>query len=654
MTPTKDLQFHPVHEESNIPEFDVFIVGSGPLGATYARCLVDAGFSVLMVEIGAQDTRVPAEHKKNEIVYQKDFDRFVKCNHPGENGQGALSVVSIPRSQTIVPNLGPAAWTAEDSDQMWITDGRNPHQGEHNNLGAESVTRCVGGMSTHWTCSTPEFLKGVERPVIFTDGPTDDAEWNLLYASARSLIGTSDTEFDQSIRHNVVRSALQMAYPDRGVKSLPLACHRLADGSPYVQWHAASNVYGDMFTNPDKLNKKGVKRGYFKLLTNTRCTRFVLDSSVTRGHKVGLVEVQDLLGARLASDSDDSPDIDFYIKAKAFVVAAGAIANPQILANSRFGATNDRMKHLIPNLATHISEQPMTFCQVALLQRLVDSVDDPMVVRPPWWLDAVKKHKDQFGKVDPLPIPFQDPEPQIVIPTSVKRPWHTQIQRDAFSYGELGPSLDPRLVVDFRCFGMQEGVPENKIVFHKDIKDAYGMPQPTFHYKPTPKRAHETQRMMADMTDMASKIGAYIPSESFLFAHGNILDITIESEPQFMTPGLALHLGGTTRLGLGQVEDYDKTVGNFDSQIWEFTNLFVAGNGTIPTPFGANPTLTSMCLAFRGAYKIAHSLLLKKAFSPAVKNGSILPTPASWLSWTTDREDPNFPEHKVVIPKEAF
>ncbi|KAJ7021158.1 putative pyranose oxidase [Mycena alexandri] len=622
--PDRDLHFHPIHRESNIEEFDVFIAGSGPIGATYARCLVDAGYNVLMVEIGDQDTRIPAEHKKNEIEYQKDIDRFVKVI------QGALSVVSIPRSQTIVPTLGPAAWTASDPNKMWITNGRNSFQGEHNNLGAEAVTRGVGGMSTHWTCATPEFLPGLERPVIFTQPSTDDAEWTLLYNSAKSLIGTSDTQFNQSIRHNVVLEALQKAYPDRGVKALPLACHRLAEGSPYVQWHAASNVYGDMFTDPNKQNKQGVKRGYFKLLTNTRCTRFELDSSTTVGHKVALVEVQDLLDARLVSENSH-PEIDFYIKAKAYVVAAGAVATPQILANSGFGATNDRVAHIIPNLATRITEQPMAFCQIALLQ--VDEIDDPKIPRPSWWTRAVETHKRNFGNVDPLPIPFQDPEPQVTIPASLERPWHTQIHRDAFSYGEVGPTLDSRIVVDLRFFGMQDGVPENRMIFQTQIKDEYGMPQPTFEYKPTPKYAEETQRMMEDMTSVANKLGAYLP----------------KSEPQFMTPGLALHLGGTTRLGLGEHKDI--SVANFNSQIWNFSNLFVGGNGTIPTPFGANPTLTSMCLAMRAAHKIAESL--DGSFSPALPTEVLRPTPASWLSWTTDPNDPNFPIHTRTVHKQV-
>lgn len=42
-----------------------------------------------------------------------------------------------------------------------------------------------------------------------------------------------------------------------------------------------------MFTDPEKKNAQGKQRGYFKLLTNTRCTRFELDPE--NDFKVGLV-----------------------------------------------------------------------------------------------------------------------------------------------------------------------------------------------------------------------------------------------------------------------------------------------------------------------------------------------------------------------------
>ncbi|KAG6867362.1 hypothetical protein C0993_003834 [Termitomyces sp. T159_Od127] len=232
-----------------------------------------------------------------------------------------------------MPELDPSAWTASDPKKQIIFNGRNPWQKEYNNLGAQAVTRTVGGMSTHWTCATPEFLKRnecgevFERPVIFEDATADDEEWKLLYNAARSLIGTSEREFEHSIRHNIVLNKLKSYYRDRNqklqqnreVKPLPLACHRpngdpgSALGSPYVHWHAADCVFGDMFEKKNKQNSNGTKRGTFVLLTHTRCTRLYLDESLSKP-SVKLAEVKDLLQAQLGSGISKT---DYVILAKA-------------------------------------------------------------------------------------------------------------------------------------------------------------------------------------------------------------------------------------------------------------------------------------------------------------------------------------------------
>lgn len=47
---------------------------------------------------------------------------------------------------------------------------------------------------------------------------------------------------------------------------------------------------------------------------------------------------------------------------------------------------------------------------------------------------------------------------QCWIPVSKDRPWHCQIHRDAFAYGDLAPNVDSHLIVDLRWFGIVEQV----------------------------------------------------------------------------------------------------------------------------------------------------------------------------------------------------
>ena len=113
-------------------------------------------------------------------------------------------------------------------------------------------------------------------------------------------------------------------------------------------------------------------------------------------------------------------------------------------------------------------------------KELIDSVPltDPRVI----------EHKQKHPN-DPLPIPFTDPEPQLMIPYSTDFPWHVQVHRDAFSYGDVGPKADPRTVVDLRFFGKGEVLEQNMILlgpplgpardWEAGISDMYGMPQVT-------------------------------------------------------------------------------------------------------------------------------------------------------------------------------
>jgi pyranose oxidase len=105
------------------------------------------------------------------------------------------------------------------------------------------------------------------------------------------------------------------------------------------------------------------------------------------------------------------------------------------------------------------------------------------------------------------------------------RPWHVQVHR-AFSYGDTPLHVDNRVILDFRYFGKTRYTEENSVTFSDKYKDMYGMPQPTFHFKASEQDSKYNHEMMIEMTNAALNMGGFLPG----------------SGPQFMPPGLALHI----------------------------------------------------------------------------------------------------------------
>ena len=511
---------------------DVLVVGSGPIGCAFARRLVEGGRRVIMVEAGAQHSRRPGEHLKNAFVYQRRLDAFTPIV------QGLLQPLSVPTGAPAAAHLDPIAYRAAGG----IRNAQNPRQRPELNLPGAAVAYGVGGMFSHWTSNTPRHHETLER-IDFIGAK----EWDSLYRRAETWLDTHADIYRDGIRHTVVKEALQAHYGKtlaKPVTDLPVAGHRLVENDEVVHFTGSDTILEPL---SEKIGYDIDSGAELVLLAEHRARRFT-----KRRNRVVAAEVDNLIEWK-----------ELRIEAETFVAACGFLT-PQLLWNSNIRP---------PALGRYLTEHPIAFAQIVLREEIIDRIrNDP-------------RFRERVAKVEPdddVPIEMHDPPPMVWIPVSKGRPWHCQVHRDSFAYGQLPPDVDDRLVVDLRWFGMVEPNPDNRVKFARGLNDTFGMPKPIFEFRLSADDRQRAHHMMNDLCDAAGALGGFLPG----------------AEPRFMPLGSSLHFMGVFRMG----KNDDKTsVTDPYSRVWDFQNLYLGGNGIIPTMTASNPTLTSLALALRSA-----------------------------------------------------
>ncbi len=170
----------------------------------------------------------------------------------------------------------------------------------------------------------------------------------------------------------------------------------------------------------------------------------------------------------------------------------------------------------------------------------------------------------------------------VLIPFSDARPMQGGISSLAevpYPMAGLDKLAAPRLAI-LSWYGAKDIQYRDAIEFSDDETDFYGMPKMTIHYSLTDKDLNTIELMRQNSLSAAQRIGACV-------------------EPPYLAAGgSSLHFQGAVRMG---ATDDGTSVCDPYLRVWGIDNLYVGGNGVIPTATAANPTLTNVALAWRAA-----------------------------------------------------
>jgi choline dehydrogenase-like flavoprotein len=253
---------------------------------------------------------------------------------------------------------------------------------------------------------------------------------------------------------------------------------------------------------------------------------------------------------------DRTTGVNTRVAARVVVVAADALRTPQLLWASGIRP---------PALGRMLNDQS----QVVYATRLRD-------VAPVAEAAEAGALSEQSGVTW---IPFTD-----------EQPWHGQVMQldtSPIPLAEDDPVV-PGSIVGMGLFTAKELQWSDRVEFLDDKRDAYGLPAMRIHYTLTTQDHAVLERAREQLRVLAAAVGEPLGENPFT-----------------LPPGASLHYQGSVRMA---ESDDGRSVCSPHSEVWEIPDLFVAGNGVIPTATACNPTLTSVALAVRGAREVADRL----------------------------------------------
>jgi choline dehydrogenase-like flavoprotein len=369
--------------------------------------------------------------------------------------------------------------------------GLNAEQRVGSNMPAARVTNVLGGMGALWNCVTPRLDESLEPWPLDPDH----------YTRAEEALAVGLEASEGSRRQEAILTALGERYPS--AQPAPLAGRR-------ERWTGPAEILGEGI---ELLPQHAVRRLQH------------------RGGRVTAAETVALASREVVTVAADT-----------FVVAAGGIRTPALLAASGIGSDA---------LGRYLYDHPLASGQLVLR------------------LDG------ELGG---------DPDPFVIVPVNESRPWHSLLLCDSYDASVLEGRIDDSLLVGLYWYTLMEPRRENRIVFGR-ATDSVGLPRPTFEYALEQADRDRLRDALEDLRAAGALLGTFLPT----------------SPPQIRSAGSSMHLMGTTRTGEA---DDDESVVDPTGRVWGLENLYLGGTGVVPCATATNPTLAACAFAARTADRI--------------------------------------------------
>ena len=411
-------------------ETDVLIIGSGPIGATFARIINDAlpEAKILMIDAGPRLTGKAGMHIKN--IADETERANAQIRSQGTNQKQYKLITASERANAA--NIGELSLDllARPGTHLLSEDVAGLKKNE---MPAAAHSTNAGGMGSHWTCACPRPGNAERIPFI----PADEYEYafskaeELLYVTQKAFPASAEALAIQKLLGSVLNQQLAQ---DRQVQPMPLACKTNDKGERY--WLGPDLILGKL-AEPDY-------KGNFELRTETICRQLFTKAGTVTG----------ALTEHLLTKTTQE------IKAKIIVVAADVFRTPQLL-----WASGIRLKAL----GRYLNEHPFIFCFVELHDELIDR--------------SLVKDQEQWKMAGPIGafwVPFDAPH----------HPFHGQVMSMDESPLKIETYGNPKPIVGLGWGCTKEVRYEDHVYFSEDEKDSFGMPKMNIHFKLT-ERDHE-------------------------------------------------------------------------------------------------------------------------------------------------------------------